>query len=255
MPTKKKKPEIKPLKVKSIVSVPIESVVPKTIIGPTFTLVRFPEGVFKDIYGRPEILATRMRWINKDVLIEMNSIETSPYKGMIVISDITRKPSESFIARQQKGKHVAQVGLSGHNYGISIDIDIKKTAHNIGVHPNQLPAIMKEMGLIGISSESWHYNFRHLASRYYFYSLYEKASKEFKAHFKKGFVSKFNKAIGLNLKSIKTIQAYLDITSDGILGRQSFCAASMLMAERLGMYNTSDPKATEIVIDFGLVWR
>jgi len=226
----------------------------ETIIGPKFKLIKIPQGIFRDIYGRPDIVANRMLWVNDAAKCVIDRIKNSQYNGRIVITDITRKPSESYIARQKKGRHVAQCGLSGHNYGISIDIALEETAKALGVHLNALNPILEGLGLKNIRSEAWHYNMGFTVARDYFYNLYANSSETFKNHFKESFIEKFNLVVGMNLKSVKVIQAFLDITVDGALGRQSFCAASMLMAERLGMFDTSNKEKTEIIIDFGKIW-
>ena len=222
---------------------------------PSFTLVRIPQGVFQDIYGRPDIIATRMAWVNKESYHVIKNLIDSEYNGRIIITDIYRKPSESHIARRKKGPMVAPCGLSGHNYGVSLDIDVKGTAKSFGMRPSDMRSEMAKLGFRSISTEDWHYNMGFSPSKSFFYGLYENSPEEFLKHVEEVFVEKFNEICSMGMKSMASIQALLDITADGIFGKKTFLSASMLMAERAGMLDVMNSEKEELVVDFGLLWN
>jgi len=222
---------------------------------PVFTLVRIPQGVFLDIYGRPEVIATRMAWVNKESFHVIQNVIDSEYNGRIIITDIYRKPSESHLARRKKGPMVAPCGLSGHNYGISIDIDVKGTAKSFGMRASEMREEMSKLGFHSISTEDWHYNMGFNPSKSFFYGLYEKCSEEFLNHVEEVFVEKFNAVCSLDMKNLGSIQALLDIKADSIFGKKTFLSASMLMAEKAGMLDVMNSEKEELVVDFGLLWN
>jgi len=246
-----------PIELDFIEEVIAEETKEKEIVSkePSFTLVRIPQGIFHDIYGRPEIISDRMGWINKKAMHVVKVVEESEYKGRVIITDIYRKPTESYIARKKKGSMVAPCGLSGHNYGISIDVDVQATAKSFGMNPENMRKELNMLGLKSITTEAWHFNLVFNPERDYFLSLYNGCSKEFLAHVNEIFLEKFNSVCGMSLKSVSTVQAALDLTIDGVFGPKTFLATTMLMAEHMGMINTLTKETDELTIDFGAVWK
>lgn len=91
-----------------------------------------------------------------------------PLAAHVVVSDMFRSP-ESSLAAVRSGRGAKPPGYSGHNYGLSIDIDIMPTWSRIGgialrLDKGALDEHFEQYGwychrrdhLIG--SEAWHYN-------------------------------------------------------------------------------------------------
>ena len=221
---------------------------------PSFTLVRFPQGIFRDIYGNPEVLVPRMRWVNSAVLHVIDKIAASDISGDIVISDFYRKPSESYIAFHKKGGMVASPGLSGHNYGLSMDIAVDATCSKTGMARPILVQKLSELGAFGISSEAWHYNFMFKAANEYFFSLFDvfpvKAVKKIKSNL----IATYSENI-TPVKNVKALQADLGLKVDGVIGKRTILSVSMLLAEKLGLLKGLDnAKKQKIVVDFNDIW-
>jgi hypothetical protein len=80
------------------------------------------------------------------------------------VSDIFRTP-ESSLAAVKSGRGAKPPGYSGHNFGLSIDIDVKKTMLNLGMKNKQeLDTWMEDRFWYchrrdhKMESENWHYN-------------------------------------------------------------------------------------------------
>lgn len=220
--------------------------------APSFKLVRIPEGLFRDIYGDPTKLVSRMSWVNAQVVHVLKKIEEE-FKGEIVISDFYRKPTESYIARIKKGSMVAPCGLSGHNYGLSMDVAVDTTLKRISMSYSQMVAAFKKLGLNGIKKESWHFNLMFIEASDYFYGLYNQFSDGFKKHISTHMVSQFSTYVQ-PVKNIKEIQTILGLTVDGIPGRQTVMSVSMLLAEKKGLLPVDDVKLKEITVNFTDIW-
>ena len=83
--------------------------------------IEFPvRGVYKT---RDGMLPKRMCYLHPDAIRSFYQLQRyTDFK--LRYSDIFRKPESSFLARKEKGRSVAPPGKSGHNYGVSFDIDV-----------------------------------------------------------------------------------------------------------------------------------
>lgn len=224
----------------------------KPFVG--FSLVRFPQGVLRDIYGNPEKLVNRMRWVNAEVVSVVDRLSKSSLNGAIVITDTFRLPSESYLARLKKGNMVAPPGLSGHNYGISWDIALEATYKATCKSHSALVTTLGEKGLYPISSEPWHFNLLYRDEREYFFSLYNQLSF-LHAKIRKEVVGLYNSLV-VPVKSVKDIQSTLGLVVDGIAGRRTIMSVTMLLAEKKGMFKgILDPKVESIKINLVDVWE
>jgi hypothetical protein len=220
----------------------------------SFELVRFPQGIFRDIYGNPDKLVPRMLWVNKAVAHVIDALAVSDLSGAMVVSDTFRLPSASYIALKKKGPMVAPPGLSGHNYGISIDVALDATYKATGLSRNLLVPKLAGLGIHSISSEAWHFNLMFSVAREYFFSLLDSFPEESITEIKSSLVSKYSKTIE-KVKSVKALQSSLGLTPDGVIGKRTILAVSMLLAEKQGMFKRiADPKAKSIVVNFNDVW-
>lgn len=77
------------------------------------------------------VLPTRMKLVHPSVVDGLRAI-TVANNYYIAMSDMFRSPASSLAARQQKSG-VQRPGFSGHNYGISIDIDIDQSVKLMGM--------------------------------------------------------------------------------------------------------------------------
>jgi len=84
--------------------------------------IEFPvRGVYKT---RDGMLPKRMCYLHPDAIRSFYQLQRyTDFK--LRYSDIFRKPESSFLARKEKGRSVAPPGKSGHNYGVSFDIDVE----------------------------------------------------------------------------------------------------------------------------------
>lgn len=240
------KPEIKP-EIKIIAK---ETIKPD-LSG--FKLVKIPQGIFKDIYGRTDLLADRMAWCNKTVYDVIKQIETSELRNRIIITDIYRLPSESYLARKKKGNLVAPCGLSGHNYGISIDIDCAGTAKALGILEVRLKEILGQHKLYNIQREAWHYNILYSIESNYFYRFWDDLTSEVQKHIGEIFIKRFNLVNKTDHKTIKDVQLFLGLDADGVMGKRTYLSATMLMAERMKMLDIMS-KEPELDVNFTKVW-
>lgn len=252
----RKKIEVVAGKAVEVVAKPVKSVAPASVkpAAPRFVLKRFPQGIFRDIYGNPATLAPCMLWVNSEVLHILNGLADSSLKGRIIVSDTYRTPVQSYIARKQKGNIVAPCGLSGHNYGLSIDIDVTGTLAALGIVYPVLVDRLRALGIFGIRNERWHFNLMYANVEEFFHGLYDKMSPELLAHIKKNMVARFSNAV-VPVKNVKAIQSELGLTVDGVIGRQTVMSVSMFLADRMGMFNVNDAAKQELTVDFGDIWE
>lgn len=221
---------------------------------PSFELVRFPQGIFRDIYGNPDKLVSRMLWVNKAVAHVIDALASSDLCGSLVVSDTFRLPSASYIAMKKKGSMVAPPGLSGHNYGVSVDVALDASYKATGLGRNLLVPKLAGLGMHSIPSEAWHFNLMFSASREYFFSLFNSFPAASVKSIKSSLVSEYSKRIE-KVKSVNALQSSLGLTSDGIIGKRTILAASMLFAEKQGMFKgLTDLKTKSIVVNFNDVW-
>lgn len=87
------------------------------------------------------------------------------FNETLVVSDILRTP-ESSLQAVKSGRGAKMPGFSGHNFGYSIDIDVKKSMKLTGCKTKlELDGFMGKRGWYchrmdsKLDSESWHYNF------------------------------------------------------------------------------------------------
>ena len=226
----------------------------KNIGLPSFTLVRFPQGIFRDIYGNPDKLVPRMRWVNSAVSHVIKAIADSDISGDIVITDFYRKPSESYIALHKKGGMVAPPGLSGHNYGLSMDIAVDATCTKTGLVRPLLAQKLSELSAFGIPSEAWHYNFMFRVAHEYFFSLFDTFPEKAVKKIKSSLISTYSANIA-PVTTVKALQADLGLKADGVLGKRTILAVTMLLAEKQGLLKgLDDAKKQKIVVDFNDIW-
>ena len=89
------------------------------------------------IYGRPgSKLPKRMCYLHPDAIVDFAKLQSATNCSLIY-SDMYRKFSESLSARRRKGNMVAFPGDSGHNWGISFDIDVDNSI-NVLVEQGQI---------------------------------------------------------------------------------------------------------------------
>jgi len=109
------------------------------------------------------VLPARMKLVHPSVVDGLRAI-TSQNNYNIAMSDMFRSPASSLAARQQK-TGVQRPGFSGHNYGISIDIDIDQSTKLMGM---SYPDLVRWMATKGwtcyrsdyqLGAESWHFNY------------------------------------------------------------------------------------------------
>ncbi len=83
----------------------------------------FPvKGIYKTHDGN---LPSRLLYMHEGAIADFYRLQKSTDFNL-VYSDIFRKPESSFLARKSKGAMVAPPGKSGHNYGLSFDVDVEK---------------------------------------------------------------------------------------------------------------------------------
>jgi hypothetical protein len=117
-------------------------------------------------------------YFHKDLMYLLVELEEAYYnitKKYIPFSDMYRSPYKSYLAKIKKGTKAASPGNSGHNWGISIDIDINKMCEELNFSKNynkkikQLREWMAEHKFYYILRkknpetgkricEDWHYN-------------------------------------------------------------------------------------------------
>ena len=229
----------------------------KVVAAPpiTLTLVRIPEGYFKAGYNKDESVPKRMLWINAEAAGVLNLIDKAERRGCLWVTDIYRSPMESYTARLQKGPIVAPAGLSGHNYGISIDFDVDKTKKALGVQTNeQMRQALAPCAILPISTEFWHFNLVFNPELDYIVGLYRRLPAALRDMPDTKFVSTFSKLIGTPLASVRDVQKFLSLKEDGALGPRTFMSATMLAAARNGLIPIQDPQKQTIVLNLNSVW-
>lgn len=113
---------------------------------------------------RHDYLPSRMAVTDKHKYLHPDA---PPLPDWLVISDAFRYGLESLQTRRRKGHlvSVARPGFSGHNWGISIDVDLRATMRNLDLHggwSRKIRELQKRLAKIGwhyIHNEEWHFNF------------------------------------------------------------------------------------------------
>jgi peptidoglycan hydrolase-like protein with peptidoglycan-binding domain len=115
------------------------------------------------IYGpNHDILPSRMRFLAPDAAASYLSLEQSSRR--LRVSDMWRSAESSLQAGQEK-RGVKAPGRSGHNFGFSIDIDVRWLLKEYRMSKAQLDTEMAQAGWYchrkdhEIDNESWHYNY------------------------------------------------------------------------------------------------
>lgn len=123
-------------------------------------------GIYK-VDGKPGRLPPRMRYLHPAVAKMYSQI--APWA---VVSDMFRSP-ESSLAAVEAGRGAQPPSYSGHNYGLSIDLDLEASMENlaaflgIGTHRVDKKRLDDEMAKAGfychrldhkMEFEAWHYN-------------------------------------------------------------------------------------------------
>jgi len=223
----------------------------------TMSLVRIPAGYFKASYAKDESVPKRMLWINAEAVGVLHLIDAAGFRGELWVTDIYRSPMESYTARLHKGPIVAPAGLSGHNYGISVDFDVEKTKKALGVTTNELlRSKLAPCAFLPITSEFWHFNMVFNPEHDYFVGLYRRFPSWMQDMRGDKFVSKFSELIGVKFDGgVRDIQKFLSLKEDGALGPMTFMSATMLAAARNGRLPIQDPQKESITLNFNEIWR
>lgn len=127
----------------------------------TLALAAIPAEIVKGIYGpNKDQMPARMRFLYPAVARGFYLIT-----DRVVVSDMFRSP-ESSLAAVKAGRGAMPPGFSGHNYGLSIDVDVAASIKRSGVaNKERLDAFMEAHGFYchrrdhRIASEAWHYNY------------------------------------------------------------------------------------------------
>lgn len=115
----------------------------------------------RGVYGRnDDWLPARMRWLHPDAAASFAEISAS-----VVVSDMFRSAEASLRAIRTKAGS-ARPGYSGHNYGLSIDLDVRRTLKSLGMRRKMdLDEWMQDRGWYchrrdhRRALEDWHYNY------------------------------------------------------------------------------------------------
>jgi hypothetical protein len=125
-------------------------------------LAQLPSSIL-GIYGpKGDLLPERMRYLHPDAAASYLAIDAGPRR--LRVSDMWRSAESSFQAMHEK-RGVQPPGKSGHNFGFSIDLDIKWMMSTHGITKAQLDSFMNENGWHChrkdhlLDSEAWHYNY------------------------------------------------------------------------------------------------
>ncbi len=119
-------------------------------------------GVDEVIGIYPDKLPARMRYLAPGA----GASFIADLSEFVVVSDMLRSPESSLNARRKGRGGVQRPAYSGHNYGKSIDLDVRKTLASIGLRSKrQLDEWMEARGWYchrrdhKRKSEEWHYNY------------------------------------------------------------------------------------------------
>lgn len=125
-------------------------------------LSQLPETIM-GIYSPPkDILPTRMRFLAPDAAASYMSLEQTSHR--LRVSDMCRSAESSLQASQEK-RGVKPPGYSGHNFGLSVDLDVTWLLKHYGLSKQQLDDELAQAGWYchrkdhEIDSECWHFNF------------------------------------------------------------------------------------------------
>lgn len=123
---------------------------------------RLPASVL-GIYGpRRNLLPERMRYLHPDGADSFLRLDASPQRPRV--SDMMRSPESSLQALREK-RGVQPPAFSGHNFGLSIDLDVKDCMRRWRMSKAQVDERLARAGWYchrrdhRIASECWHYNF------------------------------------------------------------------------------------------------
>lgn len=124
--------------------------------------------------GKAEEMPARLCYLAPDA-----ARAWEPMHDLVVVSDMWRSPESSRNA-VKAGRGASAPGFSGHNYGVSVDIDVRKTLDRLGLALKaELDAWMASHGWRcwrddfampswrhGRPNEAWHYNYAPKGVRY-----------------------------------------------------------------------------------------
>lgn len=106
---------------------------------------------------------TRARFLHPDAVRSLLALEAAT--GGLVYTDIFRSAESSMAARRSK-RGVQRPGYSGHNYGLSVDLDVGAVLRSHRWRYPDLIAVMEDGGwfchrrdLSSSAPENWHWNF------------------------------------------------------------------------------------------------
>jgi len=124
--------------------------------------IDFPvKGIYKTRSGE---LPTRMKFLHPKAYWDFKRLQRdTDFK--LVYSDMYRSFAESLAAKKRKPRLVASPSFSGHNFGVSFDIDMGKAQEVIGKIHGAADAtvfavqqFLAKYGWTHINKESWHFN-------------------------------------------------------------------------------------------------
>lgn len=113
----------------------------------------------RGIYGESgDRLPARMRYLEPCAAASFRTL------GAVVVSDMFRSAEASLLARRRK-RGSKRPGYSGHNYGLSIDLDVNRSMAELGFRRKaELDDYMANAGWLchrrdsRRAAEDWHYN-------------------------------------------------------------------------------------------------
>lgn len=122
--------------------------------------LRGPEGAA--YFGR---LPLRMRYLEPTAAAALMALEMDT--GGLVYTDMYRTPEASFAAKNARPTITKAPGKSGHNFGLSVDLDVEGTLAHRGWKYSELLSVMSDHGwhchrLDGKQGMHESYHFNHL---------------------------------------------------------------------------------------------
>lgn len=208
------------------------------------------------IYGKHKnALPKRMRWLHPDAERSFRE-QLAAY---VVVSDMFRSAESSLWAIENR-QGAARPGKSGHNFGLSIDLDVRKTLRKLGFKTKRhLDQWMAKRGWFCHRMdhrrgwEDWHYNFLGVDQTFIqatdkrtSAALERKIQKLYGKYFKLGrkqiqkrlqslrlYNGEIDGTIGpLSREAVKAFQRTWKLTVDGIPGKDTQRTLAYVTAER-----------------------
>lgn len=141
----------------------------------TLRLSRLPDDPWRrrGIYGdEKNLLPPRFMYLHPEAARALLAFEND-YAGILYLSDVLRSAAASF-KKSSASKGAKPPGWSGHNYGLSIDVALKRTLKLSGWTFAMLCQKLADYGwhchvrnLDGSRREAWHFNYLGDQADYY----------------------------------------------------------------------------------------